>query len=174
MVKEDLQRSEGQVSKIPTATYIALANYTVAGSAKADITFSNIPATYRDLVLVIQGTANTGTNIGIYPNNDSSNLSAVFAAGNGSTTSSGTLSAGQVGFLYTTIGDVTVNIMDYAVTDKHKTLLARANNAGNQVQMLAGRWASTTAITSLVLTAFGNTFSIGTTFALYGIVSQAG
>jgi len=120
---------------------------------------------------VIQGTANTGTNIGIYPNNDSSNLSAVFAAGNGSTTSSGTLSAGQVGFLYTTIGDVTVNIMDYAVTDKHKTLLARANNAGNQVQMLAGRWASTTAITSLVLTAFGNTFSIGTTFALYGIVS---
>lgn len=156
---------------MPTATYTPLATITLSSSASS-VTFSNIPSTpYRDLILIISGTANTGTNIGWKPNGDTANHSAVYAAGTGSGSGvSGTLSAGQFGFLYTTQGDVELQVFDYAQTDKHKTILARANNAANQTQMLAGRWAVTNAINSIGIVAFGNTFTSGSTFSLYGIV----
>jgi hypothetical protein len=149
-------------------SYIALATTTL-GSAASSVTFSSIPATYRDLILIISGTANTGTNIGWTPNGDSSNHSAVFSSGNGSTTTTGAIFAGQFGFLYTTQGDVELQIFDYAQTNKHKGIIARANNAANQTHMLAGRWGSTAAITSFGLTAFGNNFATGTRISLYGI-----
>lgn len=156
---------------MPTNTYTALATITL-GSTDSEVVFASIPASYRDLVIVISGTTNTGTNIGWKPNGDTSNHSGVYASGSGSGSgSSGTLFAGQIGFLYTTQGDVIAQVMDYSATDKHKTILARANNAGNQTQMLAGRWASNTAISSIGLVAFGNSFAIGSTFSLYGIAS---
>jgi hypothetical protein len=154
-------------------SYIALATTTL-GSAAGSVTFSSIPnsvngVALRDLVLIISGTSNTGTNIGWTPNGDSSNHSAVFASGNGSSPASGNIFGGQIGFLYTTQGDIELQVMDYAQTDKHKTILARANNAANQTWMLAGRWGSNAAITSFGLTAFGNSFATGTRLSLYGV-----
>jgi hypothetical protein len=64
-----------------------------------------------------------------------------------------------------------IQFMDYAQTDKHKTVLMRTNRAGGGVSMIAGRWASTSAITSIVLAPDGGTFNTGSTFYLYGIVS---
>jgi hypothetical protein len=92
--------------------------------------------------------------------------------GNGSTTFSGTLtdSFALAGQLTTTQGNFINQIMDYSATDKHKTLLARSNGSGTQVQGHASRWANTAAITSFVVSNAG-TFSTGTTFNLYGIAS---
>jgi hypothetical protein len=63
-----------------------------------------------------------------------------------------------------------IDIMDYSQTDKHKSVIARGNTPGWGTRMIAGRWASTAAITSIVIkTEAGLTFSIGDSFSLYGI-----
>ena len=161
---------------MPTSTYVALATTTLA-SASSIVTFSSIPATpYRDLIVVVTGeldSANT-PDIALRLNADSSNYSQVYMRGDGSTKSSGTYSAIYLnsastwssGRLYNHI----VQIMDYAQTDKHKTVLARGNWAGGDVNATASRWASTSAVNSVsVLVSGSGNFAIGSTFSLYGI-----
>jgi Tfp pilus assembly protein PilW len=68
---------------------------------------------------------------------------------------------------------VTVSqFMDYAQTDKHKTILTR-NDAPSQgiTGAYAARWANTAAITSISIfppPGFG-AWAIGSTFSLYGV-----
>jgi hypothetical protein len=66
---------------------------------------------------------------------------------------------------------VITQIMDYSATDKHKTVLSRANRAAVGVNAQAARWASTSAITLITLNAGTNNFGSGSSFYLYGIVS---
>ena len=160
---------------MPTATYIALANYTVPSGGVASITFSSIPATYRDLVLQGNvGTVNNAVNLFARANSDSgANYSEVFAWGNGSTTSSGFttgLTGFPIGFSYNTLRDMTANFMDYSATDKHKTALVRHGH-NIYVMMAASRWANTNAITSLTIIASSGNLLEGSTFSLYGIIS---
>jgi hypothetical protein len=70
-------------------TYEAIATQTL-GSAAASVTFSSIPGTYTDLVLVVAGTLTTGTeNIVMQFNGDTgSNYSVTSLLGDGSTASS--------------------------------------------------------------------------------------
>jgi hypothetical protein len=168
---------------MPTATYIALANYTVAGSAKADITFSSIPATYRDLVLVadnLKTSSAGGENVYMNLNSDNNtgNYSLVTMSGSGSGTNSANRTDGASIILGYNAGPSTtaalsmqVHFMDYSATDKHKTILCRGSNAGVGVMASATRWANTNAITSIKIFAEATSFAVGTTFALYGIVS---
>ena len=160
---------------MPTSTYTALANITL-GSSASSVTFSSIPATYRDLRIMIAGTTSGGVNTVLRFNSDTgNNYTGVLMSGNGSTATSGTYGAGSLlyfGALWTTVGNTYVDIMDYSATDKHKTILGRHSNAANEAGAHAGRWANTAAITSVtVLTASAATYSSGTTFALYGIAS---
>jgi hypothetical protein len=162
---------------MPTSTYIALANYTLS-SAAADVTFSSIPATYRDLVLAINGeVTDTDRQISVQLNGDTgSNYSRVSVANDASGTFSGTATdisyqGGSGQHL------VLVNFMDYSATDKHKTFLSRGNNPTSFVFTRAHRWANTSPVTSIkIFTAQSTTtpassFKSGTNFALYGIVS---
>jgi hypothetical protein len=68
--------------------------------------------------------------------------------------------------------DATVisQIMDYAQTDKHKSVLSRISKASAGVGAIAGRWASTAAITTISINqgGFGN-FAAGSTFSLFGL-----
>jgi hypothetical protein len=60
--------------------------------------------------------------------------------------------------------------MDYAATDKHKTVLTRNNVSGTGVEAQAARWANTAAITSVtVITSSGAGFATGTVISLYGV-----
>jgi hypothetical protein len=65
--------------------------------------------------------------------------------------------------------------MDYSTTDKHKSVLVRENTAGSSTTLVvakAGRWANTSAITSIYLFVSGGySFATGTTVALYGVVA---
>jgi len=160
---------------MPTPTYTALATVTLGGTASS-VTFSSIPATYRDLVLVISGTASNTINVVIRLNGDTgSNYSYVVAEGNGASAASlsGTDALPEVGRMSTTLSNTIVQVMDYSATDKHTTLLGRGNSSADLTRMSATRWANTAAVTSL--TAFASptprTFSSGTTLSLYGIVS---
>jgi len=153
-----------------TQTYVALATTTLSGTT-ASVTFSSIPADYRDLVLVTKiGNNGSGAKeISLVFNSDSSNRSRVFAAGYSGGTLSGT--ASTILAAYNTAGLIssnTAHIMDYSATDKHKTVLVR-NGDTAFTMMQAGRWASTAAINSIELSISGASFTAGSTFSLYGI-----
>jgi hypothetical protein len=139
----------------------------------SEVEFSSIPATYRDLVIVISGTASAYTGMLVKANGSDANFSFVQMVGTGS--GSGTSNANStndLGAVYTGQFVSTINIMDYSATDKHKTILARTNGSASDTRAVASRWASTNALTSFSFLISGaGTFSSGTTFALYGIAS---
>lgn len=159
---------------VGTSAFVSLANVTL-GSSASSVTFSSITGSYRDLVLVISAPMSSGGVFGYLRfNGDSgSNYSAVRMFGSGSTTGSdtGLIGASAINFseFYVEQNITTVNIMDYTATDKHKTVLSRANAPGNYVFGIAGRWANTAAITSLTVSTSSSTWAAGSTFALYGV-----
>jgi len=161
-------------------TYEPIATTTL-GSNQTSVTISSIPATYTDLVLIINAKNDTLTNTEIRFNGDSaSNYSNTALSGNGSSASSSresnntSISIDNVAYM--TTGDFSysniIQIMNYANTTTFKTLLARANSAANGVDAIVGLWRKTPeAITSLtILTTTGTrNFITGSTFTLYGI-----
>jgi hypothetical protein len=166
---------------MPTPTYIALANITL-GTATSVLTFSSIPSSFRDLILVMNHKVNTAATTDDwfmrFNSDTGANYSYLRMYGNGANAFAGTGSSRTYidNFLDPTASFVNnvFQIMDYSATDKHKTVLGRENLASEQVIAKTYRWASTSAITSISLTgADGGTdlFSVGSTFALYGIAS---
>jgi hypothetical protein len=165
---------------MPTPTYVSLATITL-GSTDSEIIFSSIPATYRDLVLVISAKMSVGKTIGARFNGDTgTNYSIVNMGGNGSTTGADAFTSSALQFfgaranVSTTIFDASIlQVMDYSATDKHKTALSRGSQPNSVVDASAGRWANTAAINQISLFAFGggSNFTVGSTFSLYGIAS---
>ena len=152
-----------------TPTYIALATITLSSSASS-VTFSSIPSTYRDLVLVCSFTTTASASQILYFNGDTTggNYTGVYMRGTGSSANSGT--TGQ--YISTTPSSqvqLSVQIMDASASDKHTTYISRADNASNQTVARAMRWANTSAITSLQLANDSNSFTSGSTFSLFGI-----
>lgn len=154
---------------MPTPQYTALATTTLA-TAASSVTFSSISSGYRDLMLVCQGTSASNSNWSLRLNSDTTNYSAVYMFGNGSTTGSGTDTLLLGGGIGTSLSQSTFQIMDYSATDKHKTVLNRTDKVDDATYAWASRWASTAAVTSvLVRCANGANFSTGSTFSLYGV-----
>lgn len=170
---------------MPTTTYTPLANITLS-SNQSQVTFSSIPNTFRDLVLVIAPASNDSNQTAImrFNGDTGTNYDMVHmigtGGGNGSVQTEGSatfLNISKGIGVTTTLGDVVVisQIMDYPATDKYKTVLTRANaNAspypGTSAQ--AGRWLNTGAINSVAIRlSAGGSYITGSTFALYGIVS---
>lgn len=169
---------------MPTPTYTALATITLASSASS-ISFSNIPATYRDLILVsnerhASSTASGGTYIRF--NGDSgSNYALLYMTGIPITGASGSGIAdpftGAMLSRYTNAdgNNGIAHIMDYATTDKHKTIISRGNQAEPyQLAIIAylSRWKNTAAITSITCAPeIAGSFAAGSTFAIYGVIA---
>jgi len=163
---------------LPTQTYIPMANLTLSSSA-ASVTFSSISQAYRDLVLVVETKASTTTGFYTRLNSDSgTNYNFVYMYGTGASTSSGSQASQNYGSLgwnteatTTEAFMSTVQVMDYSANDKHKSLLVRSGRAGANVEALAMRYASTSAVTTMAVYPNAGTFSSGASFALYGIAS---
>lgn len=170
---------------MPTATYTPIASTTLTGTALS-VVFSSIPATYRDLILVCEyfttdnnsGTRNTGLQI----NSDTGgNYNRVYVAGDGSSVYTANESSvdnfkTNIIFNFNTGNRlVTIfNIMDYVATDKHKSVLYRSQlmaTTQGATEMSAGRWANTSAVTSLTFFSTTNSLAIGSTFSLYGVIA---
>lgn len=161
------------------ATYDSIASTTL-GSAQATVTFSSISSSYTDLRLVITGkTSNTSGYFNCYINGDSTNTwySRTYLLGNGTTASSSRASNQNYGLQMncaTSAMDVNewpvfVDFMNYANTNVNKTVLARSGNAATQTEAWVWLYRSTSAISSLNLTANSTTWAAGSTFTLYGI-----
>jgi len=169
---------------MPTPTYTPLATVTL-GSSAASVTFSSIPATYRDLIIVASGVSSGTTWFHIRFNSDSgSNYSYVFLQANsdGSPPVSGSSST-QTGIdpweanvlQASTPFTITTQVMDYSSTDKHKTTLSRTGGSvggtGLMTSAGAGRWANTAAITTMAVVARSGSLGAGLTFSLYGVIA---
>jgi hypothetical protein len=160
-----------------TNTYVALDKITVTGSSTASITFSNIPQTYTDLVLIARGSAGSGANCYIRFNGDTTNnYSATYMSGNGTSTESGrntSSSGGYIGAFYGNSMCIT-HVMNYTNTTTYKTFLSRQGDAAQFTRAYVDLWRATPqAITSLTMFGAEQNFDVGTTFSLYGIKAWA-
>jgi hypothetical protein len=157
-----------------TPTYTLIDSRTLASSATS-VEFTSIDQSYGDLVLVLSATSSAGANRSAFAqfNSDAgSNYSEVLMIGDGSSPSSSTRAATNIGVGVVGATSPSLNItsiMDYSATDKQKTLLSRQNNTELYTIARAGRWASTSAITSIYLFPNSDQFATGSTFFLYGI-----
>ena len=152
---------------------------TTLGSAQTDVTLSSIPATYTDLVLIINAGSSAGADANFRLNGDSgSNYSRTLMTGNGSTANSSRTANAVVGRLNANAypnggaGDTTIigQFMNYSNTTTNKTVISRANNAGLGTDLVVNLWRNTSAINSiLILSTSAATFVAGSTFTLYGI-----
>ena len=160
-----------------TATYALIETKTL-GSATSSVTFSSIPGTYTDLVLVINATASGGgLNPQIQFNGDTaSNYSLTWMYGNGSAPFSGRYSnqtSSYIGYLTTTEpATFIVQVEDYSNSTTYKSGLFRWNATNTEVGAGVCLWRSTSAITSLTVKTSAHNYATGSTFKLYGI--QAG
>lgn len=161
------------------ATYTPIATTTL-GSA-GTITFSSIPGTYTDLKLIFSGTVASANQIYLRFNNDSTTTYSITQLnGNGTSATSGSgtntnqlVLVGLVGSnASTTIPNfVNVDIFNYAGSTFKTSLFSTSNdlNGSGDSAASVGMWRSTSAITSINLSAAGGNFNAGTTATLYGI-----
>ena len=156
-----------------TVTYEKIATTTITNGTST-ITFSSIPSTYTDLVLVHIGTAQSGApGLDLRLNNDSgSNYSRTFIYGDGSSTASGrstSATAFQPSSVYTEQTPIIFQINNYSNSTTFKTILSRTSASTGLVVANVGLYRSTSAINRIDL--LGMTWS-GGTVTLYGIKSE--
>lgn len=158
-------------------TYEPIATNTL-GSNTASVTFSSIPQTYTDLVLIVNfGKSTSNPSVYIQFNSDTAtNYSLTTLQGTG--TAAASARSSNDGGMYVNFRDpgttVTSNvigsIMDYSNTTTYKTALFRFNESTTGTATTVGLWRSTSAINT-VKVAFDNAalYLSGSTFTLYGI-----
>jgi hypothetical protein len=159
------------------SAYIPLATVTL-GTATASVTFSNIPNTYRDLIVVVNGSVSSGSSIYYRLNGDEGNNYFMVVSQAFSATSTAFQDTVMIPWAPNNLTAnerfmITSQFMDYSATDKHKTALHRLNgvSGGNTfLAMSAARWGNTAAVTTLRVQANAN-LNIGSTLSLYGIVA---
>jgi hypothetical protein len=158
-------------------TYTQIASTTL-GTAASSVTFSSIAGTYTDLVVVVNVKGTAAANPGLRFNSDSAtNYSSLAINGNGVSaasfryTSSDTLFSHNAGAAMNGIWTSFIaNIQNYSNATTYKTALTRYNTS-TELDACVGLWRSTAAITSVAITTHTNSYDIGSTFSLYGILA---
>ena len=160
---------------MPTPTYTSLQTTTL-GSSASSVTFSSIPATYRDLICVVGGqAASDGSLIARFNGDSAAHYSYMRIEGNGSSINasfSASLTFAVVGRMSGSVQSTNIfQIMDYSATDKHKIVVGRGSAPDDYVRAVVSRWPSTAAITSIEVYKDGANLDAGTVVSLYGIES---
>lgn len=157
-----------------TGTYTLIASSTLGSSGT--VTFSSIPQTYTDLIVVAAGTSTGNGQISLRFNGVTNSYSTTTLTGDGSSAGSTRETAAtymQLGYWnYFTSGTYSsgyAHIFDYANTTTFKTVLSRMGNTGTGIGASVGLWRSTAAITSVEVLPASYNFASGTTVKLYGI-----
>lgn len=162
-----------------TNTYVAL-DLKTATSAVSSITFTSIPSTYTDLVVVVSGQVSSNVTVACQVNGDTStNYSTtemfgdVTAASSFRSSTNAQIAVMGIGAQVVSGSEwvSTLNFQNYANTTTYKTILGRTSAAGTGVNAIVGLWRSTSAISSITILGYAGAsgFTTGTTFALYGI-----
>jgi len=177
----------GGAAPAAATSYESIATVTGNGSATS-LSFTSIASTYKHLeirYLAGSGSGSANDQLVIRFNSDSSSANYTLhqLQGNGSAASAyGTGTGGFAGAYLdkamtadssTTFGTGVVSLLDYANTNKYKTVRALdgfdANGSGF-ITLGSALWLNTAAITSITFTLnSGSNFRINSQFALYGI-----
>ena len=162
--------------------YESIATTTVSNTSTTTVTFSSIPSTFTHLqIRVSAGTDNADANIIARFNSDSAtNYSVHYLYGDGASAGAGAeinKSSFTAAFvapnIASTFGAGVVDILDYANTNKYKTIRSLTgydkNASGNLLVFYSGSWRSTAAISSISLISQGGNYKQNSHVALYGI-----
>lgn len=164
------------VAFAPDSGYDALATVTLSSTAST-VTFSGIPTGYKHLQIRYSLTAAAPADTTIRFNGDTgSNYSSHLLRGSGTAAQAFSYTSQSAAYVQFNIGYNTsvavIDVLDYGNSNKNKTIRSLAgfdNNGNGNIDLWSGAWYNTNAITSLVLTAVTTTFSVNSTFALYGV-----
>jgi hypothetical protein len=161
------------------STYTPIATTTL-GSATSSYTFSSIPSTYTDLVLVgafaTDNPSSINLNVGAGSIDTGSNFSWTYLLGNGTSASSSRGSTDTRIFAGATNSsngqsNIIISFNNYSNTTTNKTTLNRFNDTTSGTYATVGLWRNTAAINQIRLLANGNNLAAGSTFTLYGIAA---
>ena len=165
-----------------TNSYESIATVTVGSGGTSTITFSSIPSTFKHLQIrgIVAGTGNSADWFSVNLNGTTSARSHALY-GTGSTAAATSGANGLLGLAVTQLaagasifGAFVVDVLDYADTNKNKTLRALAGREQNgygtsYVNLGSSLYNSTTAVSSLTITPETALFAQYSSFALYGI-----
>lgn len=178
------------VASVDSSAYFPIQTTTLA-TASASVSFTSIPSDYKHLQ--IRGwvkytpTGNDRSAVTVRFNSDSGsnyNHGALYGTGtniysdqaiNQSATRLASVAAPSSASNYTsTFGMFVADILDYANTNKYKTIMGIGgydsnSNTYSNVAMQSGGWLSTAAITSMAITPDSGNWSVGSQFTLYGV-----
>jgi len=169
---------------MPTPTYVAISKV-VLTTTQATITFSSIPSTYTDLIVLFSARTNEAaaadSGFWIYPNNNSGTMSYIRLRGIGSSASSDfnnldsywRNAVNGAGGTADTFASGELYIPNYAGSTFKvgSWTIVREQNSATSNQIIAGGGlnSATNAINSLNFISSGNSFVSGSRFDLYGI-----
>jgi hypothetical protein len=162
-------------------TYEPITTQTVS-TTTATVTFSSIPQTYTDLIL-ISNFATTTINEDAYVqfNSDTgNNYSRTHLRGNGSSALTSRASnqpfipidIDSSGSTLSTGIQATTHFMNYSNATTFKTIVCRSGTTGGSftgTTLLVGLWRNTNAISNIDVKSTGGNYVVGSTFTLYGI-----
>lgn len=171
------------------STYTPIATTTTTAS-QVSYTFSSIPSSYTDLILIVNGFGATVDGnvfvcqVGNGLADTGTNYSSTRISGNGTTASSGRRTSVNRAFLSdgtgfpnssSQISNYIVQFMNYSNTTTFKTILSRANVASGTypgAEAAVNLWRSTSAIDTIkIFPDPSETFAAGCVLTLYGIAS---
>jgi hypothetical protein len=159
---------------------------TTLGSAQSTITFSSIPSDYTHLQIrgiARSASATSGDYIYVQFNSDTGNnytYHQLTGDGSGASSLAGTSQTGAgsprisaANTLASVFGGVVIDILDYANTNKNKTIRTIGGfdeNGAGTVRLTSGVWLNSAAITSVAIKS-GTAANLAqySSFALYGI-----
>ena len=154
---------------------------TVGAGGASSITFSSIPATYTDLVIILSARATSTTaNITLNLNGSATSFTGRYLTGNGSGASS-TTSTTLIGTssistdTANTFGSLRLHLPNYTASAYKGFYVDNVseNNGGTAyTQTFAGLWSDTSAITSVTLNLAN--FAQYTVASLYGLTKGSG
>jgi hypothetical protein len=175
----------------PEGAYDALATVTVPSGGTASVTFAGIPSGYKHLQIRASAQCNRATygtdDLNITFNSDTTaNYGYHTLFGNGATAQA--TAASSTAFMQVLSGAGTgngstfassiIDILDYANTNKYKTMRTLSGDDlnglvagyGGYAVLSSGLWISTSAITSVsIVINTGASFTEHSSFALYGV-----
>jgi len=172
---------------VAAGSFESIATVTVGAGGSSSVTFSSIPSTFTHLqIRAIVRSGSTAAGLGIViPTLNSDTTSSNYVKhglqGNGtSATAFGYTSdrgfdlAIRNNATASTYSGFVVDILDYANSNKYKTLRCFGGfdaNGSGQIILTSNLWMSTSAITNISLALEANNFLQYSHFALYGIKS---
>ena len=171
-----------------TNSYESIATVAVGSGGSSSVNFTSIPSTYTHLqirclartthpsgtdgdYLKMQFNSDTGSNYATHQ--ISGDGSSVSAAAFTSQTAMYPARAGATGLSANIFGDLIIDVLDYSLTTKYKTMRNLGGydaNGSGMIRFVSGLWMNTNAVTSIKIEAgSGSGLEQYSSFALYGI-----